>query len=211
MYLDNIESIINNDPLLILTNINEYITKIKSIYNTIIDINKDPGKVIIMYKDIFEDLNDTVTYKNVSLYYLINNYSYIPYNQKNILLKLINGLNYTQKILLIEKIEVNTIIDLLFLYIQFGDQGENIIPYNDYNKLITSFNQFVFDYSNNEFAFNSNKYMLLFIEYYNVNKKINIENYNNLDDKYIMVKNAINYGYIYSDYLFINIDNVNYQ
>ena len=64
----------------------------------------------------------------------------------------------------------------------------------------------------NMHTFNSNLFVLQLIQIFNTNKYAVNKDYNLLDNstnKYSLIFNALNYGYIHTDYVFINIDNIN--
>jgi hypothetical protein len=127
---------------------------------------------------------------------------------------------YNLKITLLNDININ-IFDNVFKYLYLGYQGEDIIPYNDYNLLIDQrsllYTMFPSNYNvylptANMHTFNSNQYIIQLIQIFNQNKKIINDYYLSLDNSqnnYSLIFNALNYGYINTDYIFINIDNVN--
>ena len=108
-----------------------------------------------------------------------------------------------------------------FIYIGLGYQGEDIIPFNDYNLLIDqrsllytinpSTNN-IYIPTANMHTFNSNGFLLGLIKIFNDNKKIINDYFNGLDNstnKYSLIFNGLNYGYIHSSFNFINGDNIN--
>ena len=121
---------------------------------------------------------------------------------------------------MLNKLDISIFSDT-FNYFNLGYQGEDIIPFNDYNLLIDqrSLTYTVYPNPNNLYlptanmhTFNSNLFILQLIQIFNNNKKIVNDTYALIDNstmKYSLVFNALNYGYIHTNYVFINIDNIN--
>jgi hypothetical protein len=124
---------------------------------------------------------------------------------------------YDLKINLLDKLNIG-IFDSVFKYLNLGYQGEDIIPFNDYNLLIdqrsilytsstnTSFNQQnLYIPTGNMHLFDSNLFILQLINIFNTNKQT-VNNYylalDNSDNKYALVFSALNYGYIHTNYLY---------
>lgn len=218
-YLNYIDKHITcNYFLLIYTNANEYIEPIKYIYSTIQKINTNPQSVIDKYQEISNLLLEQISVSNTTIFPPTTNYLFTPYNQYSIMAIFLKGL-YKLKVTLLNEINI-TIFDNVFKYLYLGYQGEDIIPYNDYNLLIDqrSLLYTIYPINNNVYlptanmhTFNSNQYVIQLIQMFNQNKE-NINNYylslDNSQNQYSLLFNALNYGYINTDYLFINIDNV---
>ena len=135
---------------------------------------------------------------------------------------------YNLKITLLDQLNIVS-FDNVFNYFNLGYQGEDIIPFNDYNLLIDQRSMLytIFPSTNNLYlptanmhTFNSNLFVLQLIQIFNTNKKTINTYYITLYDSqydpqsepkidYSLIFNALNYGYIHTDYIFINIDNVN--
>jgi hypothetical protein len=219
-YLNNITTNINNNYLLTnYTNASSYIDSIINIYSTIQKINTDPVFVITEYQEISNLLLKQISVLNRPIFPPSINYLFAPYNQYSIMVIFLKGL-YNLNATLLNEINI-TIFDNVFKYLYLGYQGEDIIPFNDYNLLIDqrSLLYTIFPKNNNVYlptanmhTFNSNQFVIQLIKIFNQNKEI-INNYylsiDNSQNQYSLIYSALNYGYINTDYLFINIDNVN--
>ena len=223
-YLNKIEKhIFHNKILSFFTDINEYINPINNIYSTIKKIITDPSSVITEYQDISNLLLEEISVKNISIFPPNQNYLFVPYNQYPIMTVFLKGF-YNLKITMLNQVNVS-IFNNIFYYFNLGYQGEDIISFNDYNLLIDQ-RSLIYTYfpsQNNLYSptanmhtFNSNLFVLQLIQMFNSNKKIVNEFYNsinnsadNLTMKYSLIFNALNYGYIHTNYNFINIDNIN--
>lgn len=219
-YLNKIKKHIHHNKLLtLLTDINNYIYSIENIYSTIKNIIIDPESVITQYQNISNLLLKQISVSNTTIYPSTYNYIFTPYNQYSIMVLFLKGL-YDLKITLLDKLNIG-IFDNVFNYFNLGYQGEDIIPFNDYNLLIDqrSVLYTVFPSTNNLYlptanmhTFNSNLFVLQLIQIFNTNKQAVNSYYillDNSENKYSLIFNALNYGYIHTDYVFINIDNVN--
>jgi hypothetical protein len=219
-YLNKIKKNIHRNKLLeIFTNINEYIYPAENIYSTIQKIISDPEYVITQYQTISNLLLEQITQPNNSIYSPTFNYIFVPYNQYPIMVFFLKGL-YDLQITLLSGLDTG-MFGNTFKYFNLGYQGEDIIPYNDYNLLIDQRSLLYTIYPTppnlylptaNIHTFNSNPYVLQLIQIFNNNKKIINNYYNSLDNtnnQYSLIFNALNYGYIHTDYIFINIDNIN--
>jgi hypothetical protein len=214
-YLNKVEIHINCSPLLnCFTDINNNIYSIKYIYSTIQKIITDPQFVIRQYQTISNLLLNEIT--NTTIYPTTFNYIFNPYNRYAIMIVFLKGL-YDLKINLLDKLNIG-IFDSVFKYLNLGYQGEDIIPFNDYNLLIdqrsilytsstnTSFNQQnLYIPTGNMHLFDSNLFILQLINIFNTNKQT-VNNYylalDNSDNKYALVFSALNYGYIHTNYLY---------
>ena len=219
-YLNKINKHISHNKLLcFFTNISEYINSIENIYSTIKNIITDPSLVITQYQDISNLLLEEISVKNTPIFSSNQNYLFVPYNQYPIMTIFLQGL-YNLKITMLNKLDISIFSDT-FNYFNLGYQGEDIIPFNDYNLLIDqrSLTYTVYPNPNNLYlptanmhTFNSNLFILQLIQIFNNNKKIVNDTYALIDNstmKYSLVFNALNYGYIHTNYVFINIDNIN--
>ena len=175
--------------------------------------------MITQYQEISNLLLEQISVLNTTIYSPTISFIFTPYNQYSILSLFLKGL-YDLKITLLTEINI-TIFDNVFEYINLGYQGEDIIPFNDYNLLIDQRSMLYTTYPDpknlylptaNMHTFNNNLYVRQLIEIFNVNKKT-INNYytswDNSKNKYSLIFNSLNYGYIHTDYIFINIDNIN--
>jgi hypothetical protein len=226
-YLNKIKKHIHHNNLLSsLTDINNYIYSIENIYSTIQKITtqniiSDPESVIAQYQIISNLLLEQISVSNTTIYPSTYNYIFTPYNQYSIMVIFLKGL-YDLKITLLAQLNIG-IFDNVFKYFNLGYQGEDIIPFNDYNLLIDQRSTLytIFPSTNNLYlptanmhTFNSNLFVLQLIQIFNTNKRV-VNNYyisldnDNSTNKYSLIFNALNYGYIHTDYVFINIDNVN--
>jgi hypothetical protein len=217
-YLNKINKHISHNCLLYyFTNATEYIKSIENIYDTINSINTDPNSVINQYEEISNLLIKEFSTIENPIFTPTNNYLFSIYNQNSLLVIFLRGLEKLKNIFVDE-----IIIDKNykpFKYIYLGYQGEDIIPYNDYNLLIDqrsyvniNINKILNYMLSNMHTFNSNLNIIKLINSFNNTKKrvndyyllINSDNNNSLQ------LNAIQYGYINTNYIFINVDNVNY-
>ena len=219
-YLNKIKKHINKNFLLFnYTDASNYIAPIENIYSTIQQINTNPSTVIKEYQEISNLLLKQISLSDTTVFPPTINYLFSPYNQYSIMVIFLKGL-YNLEVTLLNELNV-TIFDDVFKYLYLGYQGEDIIPYNDYNLLIDqrSLLYTVFPNNNNVYlptanmhTFDSNQYVIQLIQIFNQNKQIINNYYLSLDNstgQYSLMFNALNYGYINTDYLFINIDNVN--
>jgi hypothetical protein len=221
-YLDNINKmIICNCLLYHFTNANNYIDSINYLYTTIKEILTDPEKVINAYDYISNLLLKQVSILNEPIFIPTHDYLFIPYNQYSYTNLFLKGLN-NLKITLLKNIKIN-LTDNVFKYLYLGYQGEDIIPFNDYNLLIDQRSLlYTVNTENNIYlptanmhTFNSNKNLIEIIEFFNSRKtKINeyylmLKQTDNIE-KNILQLNALSYGYLHTDYIFINVDNVNF-
>jgi hypothetical protein len=218
-FLDNIEVQINNNYFLFnFTNASNYIESIQNMYSTIKKINTEPSFVIKQYQGISNLLLEQIAVSNLSISPSTVNFIFNPYNEYSIMVCFLKGL-YNLKMTLLNEFKM-TIFDDVFDYMYLGYYSEDIIPFNDYNLLIDqrSLLYTIFPKNNiynptaNIHTFNNNPYIIELLEIFNENKKTINEYYlsfDNTDYKYSFIFNALNYGYIYTDYVFINIDNVN--
>ena len=129
---------------------------------------------------------------------------------------------YNLKITMLNQLNIS-IFNSVFNYFNLGYQGDDIIPFNDYNLLIDQRSLIYTFYPNqnnnnlylptaNMHSFNSNLFVLQLIKIFNNNKQTINNFYTSIDNttmNYSLIFNALNYGYIYTDYIFINIDNIN--
>ncbi len=224
-YLNKIKKHIHHNKLLTaLTDIDNYIYSIENIYLTIQKITTqniiaDPASVILQYQNISNLLLEQISVSNTTIYPSTYNYIFTPYNQYSIMVLFLKGL-YNLKITLLDQLNIG-IFDNVFKYFNLGYQGEDIIPFNDYNLLIDERSTLytIFPSTNNLYlptanmhTFNSNLFVLQLIQIFNINKQA-VNNYyislDNSENKYSLIFPALNYGYIHTDYIFINIDNVN--
>lgn len=219
-YLNKIKKHINKNYLLhTYTNASNYIDSIEYFYTTIQQINTDPAFVISQYREISNLLLTEISVSNTTIFPMNINYLFTPYNQYSIMVVFLKGF-YNLKVTLLNELNF-TIFDNVFKYLYLGFQGEDIIPFNDYNLLIDqrSLVYTVFPINNNVYlptcnmhTFNSNQYVIELIQIFNNNKK-NVNNFylslKKSSNQYSLIFNALNYGYINTDYLFVNIDNVN--
>lgn len=219
-YLNKISKRINcNKFLYCLTNACEYISSIQNIYQVIKQIITVPQTVITQYQKIANALVEEITGNDSTIFPPNINYIFNPYNQYSILIPFLRGLQ-KYKITLGDKIPSSIFTDI-FECINLGYQGEDIIPFNDYNLLIDqrSILYTIFPDPKNIYlptanmhTFNSSQCIIELITIFNTNKKIINDYYlsfDNSEQQYSLIFNAINYGYIYTDYVFVNIDNVN--
>lgn len=221
-YLNKINKYINKNCLLhYFTNASNFVAPIEHIYCVIKKIITDPEYVITQYENISNLLLKEISVLNTPIFPPSNEYLLTPYNQYSILVLFLKGL-YNLKIILLDKIDI-TIFDKIFKYYKLGYQGEDIIPFNDYNLLIDQRSVLYINYldnfrfidlpSGNMHIFNSNSSIIDLIEIFN-NSKLKINNYYlsfpNETQEYSLIFNSLNYGYIKTDYNFIDIDNVNY-
>lgn len=219
-YLNKIKKHIHYNVLLsFFTDINSYIYSIQNIYSTIQKIITNPQSVITQYQEISNLLLEQISVSNATIYSPTISFIFAPYNQYSIMVLFLKGL-YDLKITLLTEINT-TIFYNVFEYINLGYQGEDIIPFNDYNLLIDQRSMLytIYPYPQNLYlptanmhTFNSNLYVRQLIEIFNNNKQT-VNNYylslDNSENKYSLIFNALNYGYIHTDYIFININNVN--
>jgi hypothetical protein len=219
-YLNKIDKKINcNKFLYCATNASEYISSIQNIYQVIQQIITNPTTVIEQYQTIANALVEETTGHDATIFPFNVNYVFKPYNQYSIMIPLLRGLQ-KYKITLGNQITTNITSDI-FECINLGYQGEDIIPFNDYNLLIDQRSILYTVFPNpkniylptaNMHTFNSSQCILELIEIFNTNKLI-INNYylsfDNSELKYSLIFNSIGYGYIYTNYIFVNIDNVN--
>jgi hypothetical protein len=219
-YLNKIKIRIQNNTLLTaLTNINNYIYSIENIYSTIQKIITDPTSVIDQYQIISNLLLEQISVTSTSIYPPTYNFIFTPYNQYSIMVLFLRGL-YNLKITFLDKLNI-IIFDNIFKYFNLGYQGEDIIPFDDYNLLIDQRSLLYTVFPNqknlylptaNMHTFNSNIFVLQLIQIFNTNKQA-INNFyitlDNSQDQYSLIFQALNYGYIHTDYIFTNIDNIN--
>ena len=219
-YLNKIKKYIHHNKLLSsFTDINNYIHSIENIYLTIQQIITSPQTIITQYQAISNLLLEQISATNTTIYSSTYNFIFTPYNQYSIMVLFLKAL-YNLKITFLDKFNLS-IFDNIFKYYNLGYQGEDIIPFNDYNLLIDqrSVLYTIFPSKNNLYlptanmhTFNSNLFVLQLLQIFNTNKQIINNFYISLDNStnhYSLIFNAINYGYIHTDYIFINIDNIN--
>jgi hypothetical protein len=219
-YLNKIKIHIQNNTLLTaLTDINNYIYSIENIYLTIQKIITNPTSVIDQYQIISNLLLEQISVTNTTIYPPTYNFIFTPYNQYSIMILFLRGL-YNLKITFLDQLNI-IIFNNVFKYFNLGYQGEDIIPFDDYNLLIDqrSLLYTVFPNTKNLYlptanmhTFNSNMFVLQLIQIFNTNKQAINNFYISLDNsknQYSLVFQALNYGYIHTDYIFINIDNIN--
>jgi hypothetical protein len=220
-FLNKINKHISHNKILyFFTDISDYITPIENIYLTINNIISNPITVITQYQEISNLLLTQIATKNTVIFPPTLNYIFDPYNQYSIMIVFLKGL-YNLKINMLDNTINQTIFNNVFNYFNLGYQGEDIIPFNDYNLLIDqrSLLYTVFPTQNNLYlptanmhAFNSNLSVLQLLQIFNYNKQFVNNFYLSLDNSqfnYSLIFNAINYGFIHTNYIFININNVN--
>jgi hypothetical protein len=219
-YLNKIKKHINKNYLLhFYTDANNYIDSIEYLYSNIQKINSDPAFVITQYQVISDLLLKEVSVSNTTIFTPSINCVFTSYNQYAIIIIFLKGF-YNLKETLLNELKF-TIFDNVFKYLYLGYQGEDIIPFNDYNLLIDQrslvysiipTNNNIYLPTANMHTFNSNQYVIELLQIFNNNKK-NINDYflslDNSQNQYLQMFNALNYGYIHTDYIFVNVDNVN--
>jgi hypothetical protein len=221
-YLNKIKkNIMCNKILCFFTDIVDYIVSIQTIYSTINNIILNPSSVVTQYQNISDLLLEEISVSNTSIFPPSDSFLFVPYNQYPIMTVFLREF-YNLKITML-KDNNSSIFDSVFNYFNLGYQGEDIVPYNDYNLLIDQRSLIYTFYSNqnnnnlylptaNMHTFNSNSFVLQLLAIFNNNKQQINNYYTSIDNstmEYSLIFNALNYGYIHTDYIFINIDNIN--
>jgi hypothetical protein len=219
-YLNKIKKhILHNKILCFFTDIENFIVPIENIYSIIQKIITEPSTVITQYQEISNLLLEEISTINTPIFSQNINYNFIPYNQYQIMIIFLKIL-YELKFNMLNNVKTS-IFNNIFNYYNLGYQGEDIIPYNDYNLLIDEKSLLYTVYPTqrniyiptaNMHSFNSNLNVLELIKIFNHNKKFVNDYFNLIDNslmKYSLIFNSLNYGFINTDYIFININNVN--